>query len=208
MYSVVLMAALTTTAAEAPACHRSCHGYSACYGCSGCYGGCRGGWGGCYGGCWGGGYGSCYGSFYGCHGCYGCYGCYGCSGYAPVMVAPSGPPTMPPAGGAAPAPPPKPSGSGALPTKAKLIVNLPSDAKLYIDGQLMKTTSAVRSFNTPALDQGQLYYYEVRAEVMRDGKPVTENKRVIVRAGEEVKTSFPGLESAAAEQVTAVGGGQ
>src|SRR5437764_116692 len=121
MYSVVLMAALTTTAAEAPACW-GCRGYSACYGCSGCYGG---GYGGCY-GCWGGCWGSCYGGYgshwvssYGCHGCYGCYGCYGCNGYAPVMVAPTMPVApdgmaLPPARGGAgtPAPPPMPKTGG------------------------------------------------------------------------------------------------
>src|SRR5277367_6681986 len=53
MYSVVLMAALATTA-DVPACHG---------------GGC---------GCHGGYYGGCYGCYGGCYGCYGgCYGCYG-----------------------------------------------------------------------------------------------------------------------------------
>src|SRR5204862_4361157 len=73
MYSVVLMAALTTGTASEGCCFR--HG--------GCYGGCYGGYNGCYGGvyagCYGGSYynAGCYGGSYGCYGVYGCYGCYG-----------------------------------------------------------------------------------------------------------------------------------
>jgi uncharacterized protein (TIGR03000 family) len=104
MYSMVLMAALTT-GIDMP--DRGGRG-----GCHGCYGGCWGGYGGCsgmgWGGCWGGGYGGCRGGGWG--GCYGmsyggCYGmgyggCYGMSsgrgwgggyggyvmgGYSPMM---------------------------------------------------------------------------------------------------------------------------
>jgi uncharacterized protein (TIGR03000 family) len=81
------------------------------------------------------------------------------------------------------------------PSKAKLLVELPQYAKLYIDDQLMKTTSGKRSFNTPALEHGQQYYYIVRAEVVLDGKTYTETKRVLLRAGEEVHASFAELES-------------
>jgi uncharacterized protein (TIGR03000 family) len=81
--------------------------------------------------------------------------------------------------------------------QARLIVELPEDARLYIDDHLTKTTSARRVFNTPTLDRGLSYYYMVRAEVVRDGKTYSETKRVIVRAGEEIRTAFPELESAA-----------
>jgi uncharacterized protein (TIGR03000 family) len=81
-----------------------------------------------------------------------------------------------------------------VPTRARLIVEVPADARLYIDGQQMKTTSATRSFTTPTLEPGQLYYYEVKAEVIRDGKPVTQTKRVIIKAGEVARTRFVGME--------------
>jgi uncharacterized protein (TIGR03000 family) len=74
--------------------------------------------------------------------------------------------------------------------RAKLIVQLPEDAKLYIDNRPMKTTSARRVFNTPALDKGQVYYYILRVEVVRNGKKKTETKRVLVRAGQETKAAF------------------
>src|SRR5262249_60878101 len=81
MYSIVLMAALTTTA-DVPSCgHRcGCCGYTA--GCYGCYGGCYG----CYGGC------------YGCYGCYGWFcllGGWGGGFFSELS------PTQPPRGGPA-----------------------------------------------------------------------------------------------------------
>ncbi len=81
MYSVVLMAALTTgiDLPDRGGCRGGCFG---CYG--GCHGGrrhgCHGGWGGCYGGCYGGGgWGGCYGGggWGGCYGGGGWGGCYG-----------------------------------------------------------------------------------------------------------------------------------
>jgi uncharacterized protein (TIGR03000 family) len=79
MYTVVLMAALTTSPAVPDFGHRRrcsgcCGGYSGC--CGGGYGGC------CGGGCYGGGYGGCHGGGYG--GCCGgaAYGAWGGSPYA------------------------------------------------------------------------------------------------------------------------------
>ena len=200
--------------------------YGACYGaCYGCYGASYGGYrvvgaGGCHGAfsCYGGTYstacyGSCHGGYYNPFGCHGCYGCYGCQGYAPMagpspaIIYPAVPPGAAP--GAPPAvkpkePVPAPKGeTGALPAKATLIVELPADANLYIDDRLMKSPSDKRTFSTPVLEPGQAFYYLVRAEMVRDGKTMTETKRVIVRAGEEVHASF-----ADKEGVTAVRAGK
>jgi uncharacterized protein (TIGR03000 family) len=84
--------------------------------------------------------------------------------------------------------------STSVPTdQARLIVELPSDAKLYIDDRPMKTPSSRRTFTTPSLQPGQAYYYMVRAQLVRDGKNFEETKRVIVRPGEEVTASFQDL---------------
>lgn len=203
MYSVVLMAALTTGASAPDWCH-GCWGGRGCQGCWSCYGGCHGCWG-CYGG--GGSGGGCWGCYSGCYaGCWACYGgggggggtyywgCYGgCHGCHAMSYAPAGG-TMPPA---PPEMPPAKKDGMALQDKAKLIVEVPSDARLYIDEQLTKASSERRVFNTPTLDKGQTYYYVVRAEVVRDGKTHSETKRVLVRAGEEIRASFPELETAA-----------
>lgn len=203
MYSIVLMAALSTGAAE-PGCHWKCGCAGACYGCGGCYGACYGGCGGC-GGC--GGYGyynpcfnscACYGaSAYSCYGycagyCYGGYCMGGFTSYAPAIIAP------PPAGKQPEVvPPPKPKqpkeSDTSLNEQARLIIEVPADAQLFIDGQPMKTTADRRVFRTPKLDRKLTYYYDVKAEVVRDGKTVTSTKRVILRAGEEVRAVFADL---------------
>lgn len=206
MYSVVMMAALAT-GGDAANCHWHCRGdccgcyggcYGSCYGCYGWYNGaCTGSCYGCY-GCQGFSYGcgGCYGC-YGCHGCYGCYGCYGYSSYSPSMMAPGMAvpvtPTMPPAGAETL---PKPGTTSYTNDRARLIVEVPADAKLFIDDHLMKATSERRTFNTPMLDRGQTYYYELRAEIVRDGKPVVVNKRVTLRAGEVVQARFGEMEAA------------
>lgn len=188
MYSIVLMAALAS-AGDTPnwghGCH-GCRGGHGCWssGCHGCYG--YGGYGyGCY-GCWGG-----YG--YGCGGCYGCYGgCCGGGYYSPYHVTP----VIAPAKPVEVAPPPvekKPAPGAAAANQAKLLVELPADAKLFIDDQPMKTPAARRTFNTPALQPGQAYYYMVRAEVVIDGKTHTETKQVIVRAGQTAEAKFTEL---------------
>jgi uncharacterized protein (TIGR03000 family) len=84
----------------------------------------------------------------------------------------------------------KPSGSSIEPDRARLIVQVPADASLFIDDQAMKTTSEVRNFTTPALKTGQTYYYMLRVEVVREGAKLSETRRVLIRAGEEVKASF------------------
>jgi len=91
-------------------------------------------------------------------------------------------------------PPPKKTTSAAA-QRAQLVVELPGDAKLYVDGNPMKTNAAKRTFNTPPLQPGQAYYYMLRAEVVRDGQTIGQTTRVIVRAGEVARASFPNLES-------------
>ncbi|OAI55200.1 hypothetical protein AYO44_00365 [Planctomycetaceae bacterium SCGC AG-212-F19] len=176
MYSLVLMTALAT-APEMPNCGWKC----------GCHGG---GYGhGCYGsGCYGGGY---YGG--GCYGCYGCMGGYGCYGAGcwGVPVAPAM--QMKPA---EPVPPPKVDGkpgSAAAALQGKLLVELPDDARLFVDEQRIQAPAGRRTFNTPVLTPGQSYYYMVRVEIDINGKTQEETKQVIVRAGQTSEVAFPQL---------------
>ena len=93
------------------------------------------------------------------------------------------------------APPPKPDDAkpDAKPGTAKLIIDVPENAKVYVDDRLLQTQAGKRSFNTPRLEQGVSYYYIFRAEVVVDGKTQSESKRVIVRAGETSQLAFSEL---------------
>jgi uncharacterized protein (TIGR03000 family) len=74
----------------------------------------------------------------------------------------------------------------STPTPAHVVVNLPADAKLFVDGVACPLTSAQRAFDTPPLEPGRTYYYSIRAE----GRSLAETKRVTVRAGKETVVEF------------------
>ena len=179
MYSVVLMAALSTSG-EVPTFGR--HGcWGGCYGCCGCYGG----WGGCWGGGWGGGCYGCYGCWGG--GCWGGYGGWG-RGYgyayapsvysAPIVMTTSIPQSE---GSTVQAPPPN---------SATLLVNLPADARLFVNDQSTKSTTARRILQSPSLEPGSAYSYLLRAEIQREGRKYQQVKKVGVRAGQEAAVTF------------------
>ena len=186
----------------------TCYG-SSCYS-SACYGSCYGSscfGSACYGSCYGSGYGSaCYGSCYGSSG-------FGCVGSAPVIlggesyVVPAAPVAAPVgehygtvslSGGStntlvAARPTVTVEASGEDKAAASLSVELPAAAKLYVDGHLIAGTGEARQFHTPELPRGQAFFYEVKAEVEVNGKVEVESKRVVVKAGESLRESFPKL---------------
>jgi uncharacterized protein (TIGR03000 family) len=206
MYSVVLATMLMAGTTSAPdwgcrgcygCCNGCCGGYyscCSCCGCCGCYGGfyshgccgcCAGGWcSGCYGCCCSGGcYGwytnwcGCCGGYYSCYGCCGCC-CGGVVILQPAYVAPAAKVLI---------------GKSDAASTAKVIVQLPADARMSVDGQLADLTSATRSFVTPELEPGKDYYYTIQAEATRDGQVRSKSQRVIVRAGQTSRVDFGDL---------------
>jgi uncharacterized protein (TIGR03000 family) len=206
-------------------CFGGCSGYWG--GCYGCYGGCfgygcsGGGFGGCCGGCFGGGFGVGVGAPTYPDGIVPGDGFDG--GFGDGVGAPTYPDGIVPGDGMLdprtrvyPGGLGKPIGElmgtptevkgkgrdkkdeGILSaTKAILIVELPANAKLFIDGMPVKVTAGAQSFHTPALEPGQLYYYMVRIEIIRDGQPISETRRIIVQAGQVARADFKELESEA-----------
>jgi len=81
---------------------------------------------------------------------------------------------------------------------AQLRLSLPPGATLYVDGQLIPGDGTDRLFSTPDLQPGRTFYYDMKAVVEIDGKAVAEEKRVVVRAGDNLRESFPTLLAAAA----------
>ena len=75
-------------------------------------------------------------------------------------------------------------------TPATIRVLLPADAALTIDGAPTQSTAAVRNFVTPPLPAGKDFRYDLRAQMVRDGKNVTIERRVTVRAGQETVTDL------------------
>lgn len=220
MYSIVLMAALSTSG-EVPdfgrrhGCSGGCYGggWSGCHrGWSGCcggggWGGCSGGgcWGGCSRGCWGG----CYGGGYVSSGCYGsCWGggCWGggsmtgggwgggyvgggyygggsYGGGSPLYAAP-------PMFGASLQPSTVPVTQPASTTRrATIVVNLPADARLTVDGTKTNSTSGRRVFVSPPLEPGN-YTYTLRAQVNRGGEMLETTRQVAVQPGRKTEVTL------------------
>jgi uncharacterized protein (TIGR03000 family) len=76
---------------------------------------------------------------------------------------------------------------------AQFTVRLPADARLTIDDVVCPLTSDVRAFATPSLVPGREYSYRFKAEVVRDGRTVAQERRVTFRPGERVTVSFENL---------------
>src|SRR2546427_667750 len=86
-----------------------------------------------------------------CHGGGGCAGGYGCHGGCDG--GPGYPPPPPPKTGDPKVMPKKTEG----PAPATIIVSLPADARLLIDGNTTSSTSSRRIFTSPALQPGADY---------------------------------------------------
>jgi len=76
---------------------------------------------------------------------------------------------------------------------ASVVVTVPADARLCFNGTLMKETGTERRFTTPPLQPGADFYYEIKAEVTRQGQVIPQTQEVAVRAGETTRVDFSGL---------------
>jgi uncharacterized protein (TIGR03000 family) len=206
MYTVVLLAAMTAGPASTG------QGFThACSGCRGCYG--------CWGGFSGSGYNYMVGHGYqsaftvyapvaganafGCNGCYGCYGGWTCYGVplpghgtwhegAPAAAVPD---KTKPQVEETPLPKEEKSKDKKKEeeVRARLMIDVPADAKVFLDGQLLDSPVAQRVFTTPVLVPGHVYYYDLKVEVVRAGQPVAETQRIILQPGQLATARFPNL---------------
>jgi uncharacterized protein (TIGR03000 family) len=96
------------------------------------------------------------------------------------------------------APTPKP-GSDTQPESARLKFTVPAETKLYVDGKLAPGSGTERAFFTPPLERGKKFFYEVKAELVVNGKTITDEKKVIVEAGANITEDFAKLTAAVAD---------
>lgn len=79
---------------------------------------------------------------------------------------------------------------------ATIVVTLPAQAKLTIDGNATTSRSSLRQFETPALQKGYTYYYTFEAEFIQNGAPVKVSKRVTFQAGSVVRCDLTSSDAA------------
>jgi uncharacterized protein (TIGR03000 family) len=76
---------------------------------------------------------------------------------------------------------------------ALLTLNVPEDAKLFVDGRSFSLPRGGRTFTTPALEQGKKHFYELKAQVVRDGAVQTETRKVYIEPGQHLEVDFKQL---------------
>jgi len=98
--------------------------------------------------------------------------------------------------------PPKEKGKEEVSAPATIVLSLPADAQVSIDGVVTSSSSATRTFVTPELAGAKEFVYTLSAEIVRDGQKLTASEKVTVRAGEETRVSI-GTDKFAAVTVAA-----
>lgn len=86
---------------------------------------------------------------------------------------------------------PRPSQGFQVPAnRALVVVSLPADAKLFLEGALTRGDSSLRAFITPELEAGATYSYTLKVEFHRDGRLETRTRQVYFRSGNEIRVNF------------------
>jgi uncharacterized protein (TIGR03000 family) len=78
-----------------------------------------------------------------------------------------------------------------LSAPANVVVSLPADATLKVDGNATQATSELRTFSTPVLPIGQAFHYTLTAAIVRDGQTLTATQQVTVQAGVTSRVELP-----------------
>ena len=130
------------------------------------------------------------GSHGGCHGSAG-----GSSGGSCHGGAAGGAAAAPKAADAAPAAATKKVAWSGPADGAMLVVEVPEDAKLFINGSLTSLSGGVRNFATTGLTAEKQYEYELKMVVDRGGKAVEQTRTVWLVAGEQQTVTLTSADS-------------
>ena len=67
---------------------------------------------------------------------------------------------------------------------------MPFDAKVTINGIATRSTGSRRQFVSFGLKPGFSYKYEIRAEVVKEGKTMEDTRTVVLTAGQNTAVAF------------------
>ncbi len=82
------------------------------------------------------------------------------------------------------------SWQGEMLDQATLTVRVPVDARVYVNDRPTRSTGTYRQYVSRGLVPGNDYTYEVRVEVARDGRTISEVRTVNLRAGGSQELAF------------------
>jgi len=83
---------------------------------------------------------------------------------------------------------------------AYIIVDVPPDAQVWLEGRSTSQTGATRTYVSPVLPYGQNYAYEARARWHTGAGVMEKTHSVVVKAGTQVRLNF--AQGTATEQVS------
>jgi uncharacterized protein (TIGR03000 family) len=72
---------------------------------------------------------------------------------------------------------------------AYMTLNVPEDAKVYLQDQLMTLSGPQRRFVTPELSAGSKNLYTVKVEVVRDGQTISKTTEAVIAVGQDVEVT-------------------
>jgi len=121
-----------------------------------------------------------------CNSCSSCYG--GCTVYSSGCVCSGG--VIVPGAPLLPPPTKEMPKKAATEAPATIVVSLPAEARLIVDGASTNSTSERRTLLTPSLEFGSTYIYTMQAELVRDGQTLRQTQEVTVRGGEVSNVTF------------------
>ncbi|MCH8042263.1 MAG: TIGR03000 domain-containing protein [Planctomycetes bacterium] len=89
-----------------------------------------------------------------------------------------------------PLPPPGGAAHTGAADSVLVALQVPSRAKVFINGRATASTGPMRQFVSRGLTPGYAYQYEIRAEINRNGRLVSDTKTLTLRAGEQASLRF------------------
>ena len=81
-----------------------------------------------------------------------------------------------------------PESPRTLPVHVNLRV--PSDSKVWFDGNQTNQTGMTRSFQSPPVATGREYAYQIRVQWKQDGKDITQTREIKVHAGDVINLTL------------------
>ncbi len=86
--------------------------------------------------------------------------------------------------------------------RGTVIVRMPTDAKLFVEGKSMTVKDGERTFVTPSLPTDREALYSFKIEFVRDGETLTITKKVNIRGGKSTTVDFNDILSGKARSAT------
>ena len=125
-------------------------------------------------------------------------------GGIPMNATPTNPPPPPAGEGDAADAPPETDGAMLRRADGTLVVEVPAEARIYVNDRLTSTPGTMREYVSRNLVRGYNYSYEVRAEMEVNGQVVSETKKIDLRAGQNAKLAFNLAPSTSEEVETSI----